>query len=220
MGLMARARGVSPVVAAGSSLLVNFANVASGFIVVFATGASVLRVFSGAGPGAGLQLAVALSAGLAVLPLVLVWASPRIQRLTRGRVSIPHIPPRVVWIAALGTAVAWVFYGVAFRWFADAWLGRPAGAMLAYIAAYTGSYLVGYLALLAPGGIGVREGMLVASLTALGLTNQPEAWLLAIASRLWLTVLEVAPGLLFLILPERGLTRPEPRDPIVKGDSR
>lgn len=221
MGMMAQARGVSPLVAAGSSVLVNLANVASGFIVVFATGASVLKVFSGAGPGAGLALAVVLSIGLALLPLILMWVSPYLERWTRGRVTVPHIPPRVVWTAALGTAVAWVFYGVAFRWFADAWLGgdHPAGAMLAYIAAYTGSYLVGYLALLAPGGIGVREGMLVASLTTLGLTTQPEAWLVAIASRLWLTVLEVAPGLVFLILPER---RPAsaPGDSPLQGDSR
>jgi hypothetical protein len=36
------------------------------------------------------------------------------------------------------------------------------------------------------------------SLRALGLAGPGEAWLLAITSRLWLTVLELVPGLLFL----------------------
>jgi len=49
-----------------------------------------------------------------------------------------------------------------------------------------------------PGGLGVRELAMVAVLTGLGLTGSVEAWLLALASRLWLTALELVPGLLFL----------------------
>jgi len=43
-------------------------------------------------------------------------------------------------------------------------------------------------------------------LAALGLAAAPAGWLLAIASRLWLTVLEIAPGMLFLA--RGGLRRP------------
>jgi len=73
-----------------------------------------------------------------------------------------------------------------------------AGATRGYIAVYTSSYLVGYLTLIAPGGIGVRETMLVAGLSTLGLASEPNAWVLAVVSRLWLTILEIVPGVLFL----------------------
>lgn len=201
MGVMTQRRGISAVSATGAALLVSLANVASGFVVVLATGATVFRSFATAGPRAGVLLAVLLAAGLAVLPLAIRRVSPLLARLTRGRITLPAIPARAIWLAALGTALAWVVYGVAFQWFAASLAHRPTGATTFYIAAYTGSYLVGYLALFAPGGLVVREYMLVASLTSLGLLTAPEAWLVAIGSRLWLTVLEVVPGLLFLLVP-------------------
>ncbi len=201
MGIMAQRRGVSPVAAAGSSLVVNLANVASGFVVVLATGAAVFRSFADAGPRAGILVAAILAAGLLLLPVAFAWAAPLIARLTRQRVVLPRLPARAVWLAAIGTAVAWVLYGVAFRLFCAALVPHTAGATSFYIASYTGSYLVGYLALFAPGGLVVREAMLVASLTNLGLMTAPEAWLVALASRLWLTVVEAMPGLLFLFAP-------------------
>jgi hypothetical protein len=201
MGVMAQRRGVSAVTATGAALLVNLANVASGFVVVLATGAAVFHSFTTAGPRAGVLLAVVLATGLAVLPGALARLSPVLARLTNQRITLPLIPARAVWLAAIGTAVAWVGYGVAFQWFAASLVHRTTGATTFYIAAYTGSYLVGYLALFAPGGLVVREYMLVASLTGLGLLSAPEAWLVAIASRLWLTVLEVIPGLLFMLVP-------------------
>jgi hypothetical protein len=201
MGIMAQRRGVSPVAAAGSSLVVNLANVASGFVVVLGTGAGVFRSFADAGPRAGLLVAAILAVGLLLLPLGFAWIAPHVGRLTRQRIALPRLPARAVWLAAVGTAVAWVLYGVAFRFFCASLVHRSAGATSFYIASYTGSYLVGYLALFAPGGLVVREGMLVASLTNLGLLTAPEAWLVALASRLWLTAIEAIPGLLFLLAP-------------------
>jgi hypothetical protein len=55
----------------------------------------------------------------------------------------------------------------------------------------------------------VREVFLVAGLTGLGLADPPTATLLAVASRLWLTALELAPGLAFLAVgAARPLSRP------------
>jgi glycosyltransferase 2 family protein len=201
MGVMAQRRGVSPVAAAGSSLVVNLANVASGFVVVLATGATVFRSFATAGSRAGVLVAAILGAGLLLVPVAFQRAAPLVDRLSRQRVVLPRLPARAVWLAAVGTAVAWVLYGVAFELFCAALVHRTAGATSFYIASYTSSYLVGYLALFAPGGLVVREAMLVASLTNLGLLSAPEAWLVALASRLWLTVLEAMPGLLFMLAP-------------------
>lgn len=201
MGVMAQRRGVSPVAAAGSSLVVNLANIASGFVVVLATGATVFRSFANAGAGTGILAAVILAAGLLLLPQAFRWAAPAVSRLTRQRVVLPHLPATAVWLAAIGTAVAWILYGIAFRLFCTAIVPKPAGATSLYIASYVGSYLVGYLALFAPGGLVVREAMLVTALTRIGLLTAPEAWLVALASRLWLTLIEALPGILFLLVP-------------------
>jgi uncharacterized membrane protein YbhN (UPF0104 family) len=86
-------------------------------------------------------------------------------------------------------------------------LPEVSGAAAAFIAIWTASYLAGYLFLVAPGGIGARETALVAALLALGITGSAEAAILAAASRLWLIVLEVLPGLVSLALAP-GVRRP------------
>jgi len=201
MAVMAQRRGVSPVTATGASLVVNLANIASGFIVVLATGAAVFQAFSVAGPRTGILVAVILGVGLLLLPLAFRIVAPLLARVTRDRIVLPVIPAQAIWLAALGTAAAWVVYGIAFQLFSRALVHDEAGGTALYVAAFTGSYLVGYLAVFAPGGIVVRELMLATSLTSLGLMSAPEATLVAIASRLWLTAVEVTPGLLFLLIP-------------------
>ena len=63
--------------------------------------------------------------------------------------------------------------------------------MLAQALAYS-------LFLAIPGGIGPREGVMLLMLTTLSLTTEKQAALVTVASRLWLTLLELVPGLLFL----------------------
>ena len=85
-------------------------------------------------------------------------------------------------------------------------LGRPTGDAATSIALFTLSYLAGFLALIAPGGIGVREGVLAGLLLSTGTTTVAEATWIVVASRLWLTVLEIVPGGLLLLA--RPSTRP------------
>jgi glycosyltransferase 2 family protein len=197
MSLMAQRRGVSPVAAAGSSVIVNLVSTVTGFLVVFATGAQVFRL-AGGGRRTGFLAAALLAAALLSLPYLLPLLGRLGARLTGRQISVPAVPARAIWLAAAGTAVAWVLYGVAFQLFCGGVLGRATGAASAYIAVYTGSYLLGFLALFAPGGLGVRELAMQATLVELGLANSAQAVVVAIASRLWLTVLEIVPGLLFL----------------------
>jgi hypothetical protein len=112
-----------------------------------------------------------------------------------------------VWFGAAGCTVAWLLYGAAFRLLHVALLG-PTGDLLRSTAAFTGSYILGFLALFAPGGIGVREGILQDLLGRLGLASGADAWLVVLASRAWLTVLEIAPGLLFLAFGRRPPVSP------------
>jgi hypothetical protein len=104
-------------------------------------------------------------------------------------------------------ALAWMLYGIAFQVLAVATIGNTSGETLQYIAFYTSSYLVGYLVFFAAGGIGFREGAMIAQSGQyeLGLTV-PEIALLAVLSRVWLTVFELLPGLILLALPLKPST--------------
>jgi uncharacterized membrane protein YbhN (UPF0104 family) len=77
-----------------------------------------------------------------------------------------------------------------------------------FIAVFTASYLIGYLVLFSPGGLGFREAALTVLLVGVGAAGQGDAVILGVTSRLWLTVLEVLPGLVSLLVrpaPQRAV---------------
>jgi hypothetical protein len=194
MSAMAHAKGISPLAAAGSALVVNLVNVLAGIGVVAVAGAEHLQA-----RGAAIALAMLLCAGILATP----WLLPRIGSLASGMlrrpVEVPTLPQRAFWTAALGCVLAWVLYGAAFKIFVAGILGSAPGSLASYVAVFTGSYLVGYIAIFAPGGIGVREKSLVSSLGRLVLPVGAPG-VVALASRLWLTVLEIVPGVVLLAI--------------------
>jgi uncharacterized membrane protein YbhN (UPF0104 family) len=113
-------------------------------------------------------------------------------------VELPDVSRGTLVIVFAANVTAWIAYGVGFGLFWRALLGSGGGVSMAVLAVYTASYLAGYLALFAPGGIGVREAALAGLLVSLRLATPGDAALLAAASRVWLTVVEVLPGLAFL----------------------
>ncbi|HEX2723177.1 MAG TPA: hypothetical protein VHM24_09675, partial [Gemmatimonadaceae bacterium] len=94
--------------------------------------------------------------------------------------------------------------GVAFQLFVRGVLGSAAGGTRSYIAVYAASYIIGFLALFAPGGAVVRESALVTGMVRLGLTGQADALAVAVASRLWLTLTELVPGLAYMAAGNRA----------------
>ena len=199
MSALARREGASAVAATGSSLLIAIVNVTVGFAVVFATGARALDVVRDGGRAAGVLAAVIALGVVLAVPIVVPRLAALAARVTRRPVSVGAVPPRVIWFTVVGTGLQWLAYGLAFRLFAQALLGdRATGAVLPYVAVYTSAYLLGYINPFAPGGLIVRETALQVGMTAFGLASSADAALVAIASRLWLTLLEVTPGLVFL----------------------
>ena len=217
MGTMAQHARVSAATAVASSLLVNVVNIVAGFAVIAVTATGQIATAVGTADGraartaevAVVAISVAGGAALALAP----FAIPRLAALA-GRVSgrsivVPGVPHRAVWTVAAATTGAWLLYGISFAAFAHAVTPRATGTVASYIAVYTGSYLAGYLALFAPGGVGVREAVLVLAMPRFGLMSAPDAAIVAIASRLWLTVLEIVPGLaLWIRRPRSELDRP------------
>ena len=208
MGILAQRVGVSPTGAAASAILGTLVNLAAGFIVLFVAGPVVISTLApAAAPYAALLPVLGIGA-LFALPALLPVAAGVAARVARRPYAPRRLKMATLLVVAGANVASWLLYGVAFRWLAGALLPGLAGKWVEYVAVFAGSYLAGYLALVVPGGLGVREIAMTGALVRLGAASAPEAALLAVASRLWLTVLELLPGLVFIA---RGALRPASR---------
>ena len=194
MGVMSRDRGMSAVAATGSSIIMQLLTLSIGLGVVLVTGAKLV----------GNPLALGI---LLVILLALIAAAPRLLpsftrvlgSFTGWKIPEPAIPATVVWGATLAGGITWILYGFAFKFFTKGMLGTESGATMSYIAVYTAAYILGFISPIAPAGLGVREVALAAGMTRFGLANEGDAALVAIAARLWLTLLELVPSAGFVL---------------------
>ncbi len=190
--VLARGEGVQPWAAAASAVAVQALGLGTAAAVVAAT-------VPGAASGLRLAVAAVLSVGTIAL-LVWPWAVARLARLADAT-EWRALPAGTVLLGAALTALSWVAYGGAF-WLLARGLGLSGGLPLATaVGVFALGYVLGLLALFAPGGIGVREfvlGGLLAPLLGLG-----GAAALTVASRLQLTLVEAAAGLGALFIGKR-----------------
>lgn len=201
MAILARQAGVSPAAATGSAVVLQAVSIGSGAAVAALTGAAAIER---ARPGtlAGLWLLVAA----AVVGIALLLWPPVLRRLLRlaapeaAGQPAPPLPPILYGVAA--NLVAWVGYGVALWLLARGLLPQAGLGVRAAIAVFTASYLAGFLALIAPGGLGVREGLFILMLQ--GSLGIGAATALALASRVLLTITEVGAAVPFLVFPRRN----------------
>ena len=196
MGKMAEAVQVPPAAAAGSSIVNVLVNLAMGFVVAIAAGWRTLARMTVGHEWIAIALGVAMVAGVVALPSLLPVMISGVRRITRRELALDALPRRAIYIAIVGNLVAWVLYGWSFQLLVHGVLGRADGRFSDYVAAYAASYVIGYLVFVLPAGVGVREAVQTAALATMGL-NSKEALAVAVASRLWLTVLEIVPGLIY-----------------------
>lgn len=212
MGALAQQEGVSATAAAGSAILSTIVNIAAGIAVAMVAGWATLGVLSQGHQALGIVLLAAAAAGLGILPFAMPQVLRVSERLLRRPVPVATLPPRAVLYAIAGNVVAWVLYGLAFEWFVRGLLGVSSGSFTDYVAVWAACYVIGYFFIFLPAGVGPRDAALVVALPALHLTTPPQALLVAVASRLWLTVLEIVPGLVFLLVYRRSrIDRQSPR---------
>lgn len=193
MAVMARQRGISGIAAGGSAIVATIITTLTGFAVVAISGAGTLHI-------PPIAVALILICGLALLaaPVALPWLGPLVSRVLHRQITVPRLAPSALFITVAGSALAWCGYGVAFYVLAHGLLGDIPGSIPLYIAVFTGSYLIGFVTLIAPGGIFVREVAMQTALQSAGF-SAGSATVLVVASRLWLTVLEILPAILFLL---------------------
>jgi hypothetical protein len=214
MATLAERAGVSPMAAAGSSILNQIVNIATGILVALVAGWRSLSTLSGGYAGVGVGVALIALTGVLLLPSMLPVMLDTARRVTGRPLTMSVVPRRAVYISIVGNVLSWLMYGVAFELFVYGVTGTHSGAFSDYVTAWAWPYIIGYLAVFAPGGIGVRESALAVALGALRLATPQTALVIAITSRLWLTVTELLPGFTFLAL---GWTRRPPTSRLGNG---
>ena len=189
LALLARARGVSAPVATGAAVMGQALALAGATLIG-------LPALSVAGPAADgregwlVAIAAVVIAGVGVprvfRPMIRFWLR-----------RVPGDAPLDITASAFGGlrwlifyTLNWAGYALAF-WLLMRGLSLP-GGVLVVGPAFAAAYVLGYLMLFAPAGLGVREGFLVAFLSP---TMGPGgAALAAIAARVWTTTIEVVPA--------------------------
>ena len=193
MGVMARDRGLSAIAAAGSSVIMQMVTLATGTAIVMVTSARLLGQPLLVGAVVIVLITVLLSAPRFLPPLA-VWVGTLIGR----DIAPPSVPATSIWTAAVASTLSWLFYGLAFQLFVRGLLGDAPGEVSSYIAVYTAAFILGFISPIAPAGLGVREFTLTAFMTQLGLAKEADAALVAIAARLWVTIVELVPSGLYI----------------------
>ena len=154
---------------------------------------------------AGLPVLVAERARLgrpALLGAVVVLAAAGLAALFRRRLlalarrRLPGFDPAgltpsagTVVLLVVGYAVYWVVSGLAFAALAASLASLAAADVPLVVAAYAAAYAVGFLTLLTPAGLGVREAVLVVALAPV-LPAGP-ALVVALVSRVWMMLAEL-----------------------------
>ena len=135
--------------------------------------------------------ALVVAAGAALAALF------RRQLLDLARRRLPGFDPAdltpsagTVVLLVAGYALYWAVTGLAFAALVASLYPLAPGDVPVVVAAFAAAYAAGFLALLTPAGLGVREGVLVVALAPV-LPAGP-ALVVAILSRLWMMLVEAA----------------------------
>ena len=106
-----------------------------------------------------------------------------------GRPTRSRLPAHVTIHATLLYLPVWLLLGASFWLCASGLVTVPADDLALYMGAFAVAWLAGLLAIYAPGGLGVREAVLVALLH--GRIGAADALVVAAASRLILILVDV-----------------------------
>lgn len=191
LAVLAQRAGAAGWAAAGSALVLQAMAIGTGVAVVAASAPGTLRP-------AWLVVGAIVAIGTMV---ALSWpVTVRILGRVAGRPDVVPLPWKTLATATAVTALSWLTYGLAFWCLARGLLG-PGAAALALptaVGVFAGGYIVGLIALFAPGGLGVREVVFLGLLTPQ--LGAGAAVALAAGSRVLLTLTEIAAALVGLCI--------------------
>ena len=194
---MLEKQGVPKMNTFSTAVLAQSSSVISGlFISVIFLGADLYSRFFSTNPGL-IVAGTVLSLGVLVffcypkvLERILNWG---LGILKKEKISL-DITVKDVIIYLLSYSLSWLLFGLAFLIFVKSMAQADFNMYPTLTGAFAFSLNIGFLAIFTPGGIGVREGVLVFLLSSF--FPLPVSTLISLLSRLWMTVGEL---LCFLI---------------------
>ncbi len=193
LAVLAQQAGVAGWAAAGSAVVMQMMAIGTGALVV-----------SVGAPGAATPLALTVAvcrAGCVVIFLVWEPLVNRIVRMIRPGLEFRALPVQTALLATAVTLASWLAYGMAFWMLANGIFGGADLSAFQATGVFAAGYIVGLLALFAPGGVGVRELVFVALLAPV--LGSGGALGLSIAARLLLTATELLAALGALLVDRR-----------------
>ena len=197
MSAMSVEAGINPVASAAAAIINAAVNIATGMAVGVIAGAPILAVYFGDRAWLSWVLAAIAIVGVIALPVLVPWA---FRRARRFGLKVPEVdmPKRVIAMSAFANVVSWFTYGTAFLFLNRGVVDVGASSIMQHTAVFATSYVVGYLAIPVPAGVGVREKSLTGVMVAAGLATPAAARAISLVSRLWLLIILVLPALIFL----------------------
>lgn len=187
LAVLARRRGVPATTATAAAVL------GQGIALVAATLVGLGALAGGPPRFRSVGLAGAVIMGVVVLVGLLPPVFRRVAALW-FRLARQEAPPglgsvhAVRWL--LYYTANWALYAFSF-WVLAASFGH-AGRILPVASAFAAAYVLGYVMIFAPAGVGVREGFLVAFLTPQ--IGAAPSGVLAVVARIWTTLVELVPA--------------------------
>jgi hypothetical protein len=205
LAVLAARHGVPPALSTGAAVLGQA--VALGGAALVGGPSFVAWAQTASAWGVAVLGVLALALVIALVPPLQAAAMKLWFRLARAPAPAlrPGVGTTLRWLALY--AINWLIYAGAFLLLVKGMglVGDP----LALASAFAAAYVLGYAAFFAPAGIGVREGFLVFFLSPH--VGPPAAGAVSVVSRLWTTVVELAPAaLLWLQLMKDGAASPPP----------
>jgi uncharacterized membrane protein YbhN (UPF0104 family) len=200
-GLLAKDEGIPSAVAIGITLLLQVVTLATGMIAAAVLAPNELaRLGSVTAPVSGALGAMVLaSSALLVVPPIREFLDSKVSSIAK-RLPRIHFSTWMV-VVALSITV-WCGFGAALMLMERSLSGSEAIPFSIAAGAFSASYVLGFIALLTPAGIGPREAAFVVLLAP---TLGPvQAAALAVVSRVAITMVDVATALPFLKSLARG----------------
>lgn len=206
LAAMSAAQGVPPIAATAAVLVQQAALLATGTALALALSPIALETYLArwgvALPSLAIRLTLAAAIVVAlvgVIPPLLPPLRRQVERRIRDVRAVPHVGALQLAAYLAVTFCGWIGYGISFALFTQSVLGTTSLAPITAASIYVAAYVAGIVVIVLPGGIGVREGVLVAALTPI--IGVDRAIFLAITSRLWLVALEVLGALACFAIP-------------------
>jgi glycosyltransferase 2 family protein len=178
----------------------SFSVISGLFISVILLGPDLYHRYFSLKPGLMIAMVILSLAVLALLcyPKILEKILNLGLRIVKKDKITLDIRGKDVIIYLLSYSLSWLLFGLAFLIFVKSMTQADFKMYPTLTGAYAFSLNIGFLAIFTPGGIGVREGVLVFLLSSL--FPLPVSTLISLLSRLWMTVGEVLCFLIAMLL--------------------